>query len=143
MLPKKLSVRIALVFALSILVIEVGVVLFTVFQEQDRRVDQKVELLNLVTNALQGDFTRSIKAARYQSLSETVLEITRAFQANSLVIFDPVGAYSGLRETQSQRRRQDGRPEIPTAKGPRSKGASSENLQQQLWLHFALCGRHP
>jgi len=90
-LPKKLSVRIALVFALSILVIEVGVVLFTVFQEQDRRVDQKVELLNLVTNALQGDFTRSIKAARYQSLSETVLEITRAFQANSLVIFDPSG----------------------------------------------------
>ncbi|MGH7740251.1 MAG: methyl-accepting chemotaxis protein, partial [bacterium] len=89
--PKKLSIRIGLVVALSILAIELAVVLSTVFQEQNRQVNQKVELITLVTQSLQGDFARAIHHSRYSSLSDTLSEITDQFGADSLILFNPQG----------------------------------------------------
>ncbi len=91
MFPKKLSFKIGFFLALSILVIEALVILSTVFQEKNKQIDQKVELLNLVTGALQGDFSRAIQHQRYLSLSDTVSEITRQFGADSLILYDPKG----------------------------------------------------
>ena len=82
MFPQKLSFRIGFFLALSILVIEALVIFSTVFQEKNKQIDQKVELLNLVTGALQGDFSRAIQHQRYLSLSDTVSEITRQFGAD-------------------------------------------------------------
>jgi methyl-accepting chemotaxis protein len=89
--PKKLSFKIGFFLALSILIIEALVIFSTVFQEKNKQIDQKVELLNLVTQALEGDFTRAIQHSRYLSLSDTVAEITRQFGANSLILYDPHG----------------------------------------------------
>ncbi len=91
MFPKKLSFKIGFFLALSILIIEALVIFSTVFQEKNKQIDQKVELLNLVTQALQGDFTRSIQHSHFLLLSDTLTEITQQFGASSLILFDAHG----------------------------------------------------
>ncbi|HET9870841.1 MAG TPA: hypothetical protein VFR02_10145, partial [bacterium] len=91
MLPKKLSFKIGFFLALSILIIEALVILSTVVQEKRKQVDEKVRLLDLVTQALSGDFDRSIRYSHYLALSQTLSEVARQFGADSLVLFDHQG----------------------------------------------------
>ncbi len=87
----KLSFRIALTVALSLVFIEAVIGFFSVRQEKENLLNKDLAALDATTSALQGDMARSIQRQHFINLSLTLSELARHFNAYAYTLFDAKG----------------------------------------------------
>jgi methyl-accepting chemotaxis protein len=87
----KLGFRLALVVALSILSVELVIGFFNASLEKKNLTEKHLANLQLAAELLQGDIVRSIRHSRFEALSQTLSDLAKRFDADSILLLDANG----------------------------------------------------